>query len=214
MKEITKIYEGYEFLELEEEAKNKVRSWHSETLHYEWWDSTYDWFVEKMEIVGIDVDLTNSSGKEDPQIFFSGFYTQGSGASFAASIDILKFMRAHNLIKLYWKLYRNLQLDNCWLSPAVSVSPYNYYSHSGGMQIGDHSFVYDNWDQNDDDDHIELLEIQAEKLTEDILQICTEYADDLYNDLEKEYEYLISDKSIEEMCDANECYFTEHGSLI
>ncbi len=38
------------------------------------------------------IDILNSFGFEDVKIFFSGFYSQGDGASFTSSININKFL--------------------------------------------------------------------------------------------------------------------------
>jgi hypothetical protein len=68
--------------------------------------------------------------------------------------------------------------------------------------------------KEEDDDLYNSLHKMASELTEDILDFCRDKASDLYRTLENEYDYLTSDESIKETCEANEYLFTASGQLI
>lgn len=218
MKTIIKTYEGYTFDELSDSAKQTAVSDYAESLDWEWWACSYDNFIEDMAKLGIEIDIKekrNHNGyvSKSPKIYFSGFYSQGGGASFEASINVIDFIKAHGVVKEYWKLYLNLIKYNCYLSINIGIrSP--HYSHSGTMYLSQNSFDYDNWDHNGDIVHVCSLEQQADDLAQYILETCQGYADDLYDTLEKEYEYLTSEESVKETAEANEWYFNERGKVI
>jgi hypothetical protein len=66
---------------------------------YDWWDCTYDHFAEDMRIKHIEVD----------KMLFSGFWSQGDGASFTGSIsDSKAFMETHDLTETYPTVMRYL----------------------------------------------------------------------------------------------------------
>jgi hypothetical protein len=45
-------------------------------VNHDWWDSTYDDFRQICEILGVDPNT-----RRDPDVRFSGFWSQGDGAS-------------------------------------------------------------------------------------------------------------------------------------
>ena len=72
--------------ELPENIQKKVleeyRDW---TTDHDWWDYIYENWIEKLGGLGFN----------DVEISFSGFWSQGDGASFTAkSIDVAKYIRA------------------------------------------------------------------------------------------------------------------------
>ena len=61
-------------------AQERARDWYRENcLDYEWWDSDYDHWKEKLAALGFT----------DADIKFRGFYSQGDGASFTAGVSYL-----------------------------------------------------------------------------------------------------------------------------
>ena len=77
----------YQFPELSDAAKEKARSWYRELgPHDDWWDSVYEDFERVCEILGIrlkttPVRLMGGGTRAKPCIWFSGFWSQGDGAS-------------------------------------------------------------------------------------------------------------------------------------
>ncbi len=83
----------YEYEELSDAAKEKARDWYREgnLSSYEWWDYTYEWFETICNCLGVTIKYRSQScwskhkghyTVSDPCIFFSGFCSQGDGASF------------------------------------------------------------------------------------------------------------------------------------
>lgn len=67
-----------------QKAVDKARSMlQQRATDHDWWDDTYDSWAKLLEAVGFI----------DPKICFSGFWSQGDGASFTSGIDIEKMIR-------------------------------------------------------------------------------------------------------------------------
>lgn len=65
-----------------EKVLTRYRDWN---VDHEWWEFTYDDYKEKLENIGF----------EDPDFSFSGFSSQGDGASFTCkSIDVVKYIKS------------------------------------------------------------------------------------------------------------------------
>src|SRR5271165_3112024 len=94
----------YEFTELSDAAKDKARVWFRETIDDDWWDSVYDDFERICPILGVTlatraVRLFGGGTRQKPCIWFSGFASQGDGASFEGAYGFAtgarKAIRAH-----------------------------------------------------------------------------------------------------------------------
>ena len=68
--------------------------------------------------------------------------------------------------------------------------------------------------------HGQLLEAlggvnsMCEKLEDAVLQSAKDYADDIYQALEKEYDYISSDEYLMELCESNDYRFNDDGHLV
>ena len=80
--------ESVRFPELSEGAKDKARSWYRGLgPHDDWWDVVYEDFERVCEILGIRlktraVRLMGGGTRQRPCVWFSGFCSQGDGASY------------------------------------------------------------------------------------------------------------------------------------
>jgi hypothetical protein len=73
----------YKFDELEGRAKEKARQWLADTAtDHEWWDGVYDLAKEDGAKRGFEIE----------DIRFSGFWSQGDGASWTGSVDVKQFV--------------------------------------------------------------------------------------------------------------------------
>ena len=78
----------YQFPELSDAAKEKARNWYRDFgPQDDWWDAVYEDFERVCEILGIrlkttSVRLMGGGTRAKPCIWFSGFWSQGDGASF------------------------------------------------------------------------------------------------------------------------------------
>lgn len=218
MKTITT--EVYTFNELSPEAKEKaikaVRS-SDGCLDYEWWDGVYDRFREEMKNHGIEVD----------QMCFSGFWSQGDGASFTGTITLTqeqvleslpqrlreKFITFNTKLKL-------LGHEPMTMLYSAAITQSGRYSHENTMYIVDD---YNNCEitESDVDDSplldelVELRDAMEGRVEYDeaALEIARDHARALYRQLEEEYEYLNSDEVLTEFITANDYEFTKDGSL-
>jgi len=169
-------------------------------VDHDWWEYVYEDFIRTLEEKGISVTSN--------EIQFTGFFSQGDGASFTGTIhksDMKRFMDAHDLAEGYEGAYFFAKLEElCVLVERTS----SYYCHSNTMRIslsdeiwddyGEYSLrseVYQVMEKNFNDNFQSL-----EKLIE---EICRGYASKLYRDLYEEYEYLTSDALVVEALEAN-----------
>lgn len=195
----------YKYPDLSDKAKEKVLQEYVENyLDYDWWDSTYEFYVEKLKELGI------TTTPDD--IRFSGFYSQGDGASFTGTLDLRVFLEAHPYIRDgYPELY--LFLIPYRGEPLASYSIYlNRFSHDycHDKTIGLNWEVVD-WGEDEDVEHLKNLMEGAE---DDVLSQCRDYMQELYSDLEDEYDYLCPEESLLSTIEANDWTFTKEGELL
>lgn len=194
----------YKFDELSETAKEKAINWaRNENLNtdYDWWEFVYDDFSELCKTIGIEVDLNKT--------YFNGFYHQGSGSAFTASIYVKDCLIAIKEEK--WKEYAPLEdfkfdpitfnmLRLCHLCQC-DIVPTNRES---SVKIDFTSDIY-----YDSYPNMGAVMEQLESFFEDMARTLNHW---LYKSLEKEYEYQTSDEALIETIEANEYEFTADGN--
>ena len=173
--------------------------WVKDEPYYEWWDFTYDRFVETAEAAGVSVDPKS--------ITFSLSYSQGDGAEFSGYVDLAKWMELHGYADTYLALY----LDASEYGAGCSVT-----NHGGGYGMRTSldfypgncspSGVFKDLPQEDWDALVEE-QLAAEDWEKLILDHCDALAYDLYKQLQEEYEYLTSEEQFIEHCNANDVEF-------
>lgn len=171
-------------------------------LHDNWWEYCYEALIEKAKAMGLTV------GRNEIQ--FSGFWSQGDGASFEGVVeDLSLFLTANNLAGDYPRVRQLIELDS---PPSLKlVRTHNHYSHqfTVGSEV-DHDYfcdimdcpselhkrVADTWD----------IELNAEMgdLAGAFLEIARTMMTDLYDDLETTHDDLTSDESVTEALIAND----------
>lgn len=194
-----------EFQALPKAVKDRVleknRDWNVE--HGEWWDDVYEQFKEGVQAKGMCVD----------RMQFSGFWSQGDGASFDGDIDNLTlFVAGHErmaefaeLIEHATKGTMNLHIDASWKSRGG-------YCHARTLS---HSFDSNLVEPDENDYDSPLLYQVHRRLYEDlnsltdkfalgIEEVVEDHCDRLYKNLEEEYDCLTSDESIIESMLAND----------
>lgn len=201
----------YEIDELEEEAKEKAldqcRDWNTDNSF--WYEDLID-TGEPVEEYSFKFKA-REAGFEMHQFYFSGFWSQGDGASFEADVDYEDYILKNKLGNRYRTLLNHVRRDG---SAGLTIKTRGHYSHANTMYIeqADHYFnAADDstraWHASNKADH------QADELIEVILDHGRDLAHDFYRQLEEEYEYLSSDEQIEESLKDNGVKFTEDGSL-
>lgn len=191
----------FSFSELTEKAQRKALDDFKNQPHYpysEWYDFVKSDFHTILELIGFyNIDS-----------YFSGFCSQGDGASFSANYSykkgclktVKKYVpldkELHQIVKAligYMKRYN-------WLLECA-ITTQGTYCHSNTMRFNwdlNGSYCFD-WRYDSDESEIE--------------QLFKDLADWYYNQLEKEYEHQISDEYIKELIAINEYSFLASGEL-
>ncbi len=203
----------FSFDELSDEAKEKAREKTREwaTAH-DWWDAVYEDAAKIAELLGIEID-TRGMKSHEPNIMFSGFSSQGDGASFTghykanpdACKAIAEYAPQDEILEAIARDLTLMQITSRFstgslLGAHISVS--GHYCHSGTMDINPY-LVYELY--NDD------LNVTPEAEKE-CTRLMRAFADWIYDRLEAEHEYLTSDEVIDEQLADED--FNEDGTLI
>lgn len=207
---------SYTFDELSPEAKkhamDKERDYNIES--YDWWEPIIEGFTEEMEAIGMaDIDCQ-----------FSGFYSQGDGASFTGKVkDNQLFLKELGItpasVGLGDKTPRKFDTalasiaENIYITIQRNDSRYYHYNTiSANVEV-------------DGDEEIELdlgldmiIEIDVNDVCERIDPIITDWAREkskkLYRDLENYHDELQSDENIANDLLSGGHEFDEEGNII
>lgn len=211
----------YKFEELSDKAKEKALDayrYREGYLSWEWYDSVYEMVADAADMIGIDLRGRKRkfmNGKEDNEgidIQFSGFASQGDGACFNGSYKYAKGGLAkvkkefptdtdlHDIAsilqetqrKAFYRLYARVKPG------ALS----NHYSHYNTRTID----VYDEKELDYPPETWKEFEDGIDKALRDFMKW-------IYDKLEKEYDWLMSDEAVRESIEANETEFNEDGTL-
>lgn len=218
--------EVFQFDELADKAKEKARDWFREgSMHDDWYDATFEDAVQcaaemgiaigtktqRYHVMGRDGKPGRNGTQEVTEIYFSGFSSQGDGASFAGvytyKADAVEAIKAHAPLdtKLHEIAERLVAAQA--LGPvceSVTVTQRGNYSHSGSMDF----------EFNDEDESVALSEIAPDTIREsekEIISALRSFADWIYRQLEKEYEWQNADEQVDDNIRANEYTFTVNG---
>ncbi len=190
----------YKFNELSEQAKQTaIEKLSNINTDYDWYESTIEDLTEDL----------NKLGFEGVEIGFSGFWSQGDGASFTAdSIDIKKYINLINPNK-YRRLIRLMDAQMIDISGCVKRDRNMHYMHENTTSVHFDVNMYGRLGTSAGNVESLIYELENE-INEDLAPRNK----DIYRILEKEYEYLASKEAIIETIEANEYEFTEDGKLI
>jgi hypothetical protein len=217
----------FSYQELDQRAKYKALQWFSESLDHEWWEHIY----EHAKAGGPE------RGFEIEDIRFSGFWSQGDGASWTGSVNIKEFLDYHLKednpdFGRYFVLQALIAENQDWVALRTNVNRRGFhYVHDNMMYL--ESISYSNLECLDADDEERLQEegplqraniyqlykgADIDHLIDDletwILVEAQAYARQIYDDLESEHEHLTSEESLIEAAESNGWMFDEDGSLI
>lgn len=201
----------YRLAELSDAARDNARSWYREGgFDYDWYDSVFEDFQRIAEILGIclktrPVRLMGGGTRQEPQISFTGFWSQGDGAGYQAFYAFRKSApreirahapqdaRLHTIADDLQAIQRRNFYQLC-----ADVSHRGLYSHEYCMAIS-----------------VERRSPTWQDMTADaedaVIEALRDLARWLYRQLEREYEYLSSDAAVDETIAANQYTFTETG---
>ena len=184
---------AYEYNELSDKAKQKLRYNYCEHV------IEMDFEVECLETILEEMGFSN------PKIAYSGFWSQGDGASFTCdNWQYKKGMLAN--IKQNYPTWTSLHLiakelqslsKKTGYSLEFSVYRTNHrYCHENTVECG---FGYNEYD---------------EKIQDCVGDVVKKLCKTLYDSLEKAYYDATSDESIEDFYTSNEYLFDEKGHIL
>lgn len=225
----------FTFAELTGRAQEKAR----QTLYewatdHEWWEGDYDNAKEEGLKRGFEIE----------DIRFSGFWSQGDGASWTGSVRLVPFLE--------WMLsqpegtpqFRRIDADRHryivlvelineqWIESPVSVTRRGFhYVHENTVTAT--GVAWDTLDiVEEGDDHVLHADgilkganvavlaqgIEIRSLIDDLDKMIEEevrdYCQEIYKGLEKTYDDITSDESLAENAEANDYKFDEDGDVI
>jgi len=184
----------------------------------DWYEFTVDDWKEKLEALGY----------RNPEIQYSGFWSQGDGASFtsdsvpshATDPDVIAAWELVQRMTLLagqsgWEMGAIGPIDQWELEGMVSGRVYrhgHHYSHENTVSV--------TWQVDDFPDTMGLLlEEQWTALDQAIMsyyenldEVVTDLCREIYADLEKEYEYQTSDEVVMEALESYE--LDEDGDIV
>jgi len=197
----------YKYEELSDRAKQKARECYLEGgLDYSWWEDSYEDFARVAEILGItlsqrSVPLMSGKCRYEPEIYFSGFYHQGSGSSFFGTYGYAKGAVAK--IKKYAPQDEELHRIAQGLQ---DVQRRHFYRLTADItSVRDHYIRVEVVDSENPYRDIGDAE-------DDVRELMNDFNDWMFKRLQDEYEYLTSDEAVEESIIANEYEFDEEGN--
>jgi len=203
MRQETIVRNIYKFEELSETSKEKaLQDWEIFLSEGDnWHEYEIEYWVEKLQEIGF----------LNAEIQFSGFWSQGDGASFTADVDLDTIINSL-LCSDYNRSYLALctMQDKGIIDIDIDVTRHSHhYSHEKtcGINIDwncrDKPIEFENW-----------LAGVIEDLEKDIESLRYDLCRKIYKSLKSEYNYQVSEESYKETCDANDYEFYSDGSMI
>ena len=162
------------------------------------WDADYliQEFSEDMKKFGL----------ENVKVMYSGFGSQGDGASFTADIDFLKWIKVTGRYKEYRRLYTCLTRHPDYYESQASINQSGHYCHRFTMSAEIELFYYGDSDWS-------WLSDAENKLEKDLTEWARDKAHELYGKLESDYFSQTSDESVKESIEINEYRYYPCGCI-
>lgn len=199
--------------------------WREHEPYDGWAESIYEMAVEQGAERGFMIDTqTSRRNGWSASIYWSGFWSQGDGASWVGHVDIpkwIEWMRAQRAEELdrgpcepgngtpftdAQLLYIDEAYRNDLLEARMHISARGNYSHSG-MMLNEEDSIWCSWGSLDHVDegvfagmHMDAFvtaftEVVGESEPHnEVLSAARAFADEIFKCLEEEYEYLTSEE--------------------
>jgi hypothetical protein len=213
--------EVFKYAELSDSAKQKARDWYIEGMDYEWWEGVHEMAKEDGKEKGFYIDKIN----------FSGFYSQGDGASWSGFVDVRQWLEENCADSIGVSAWCALIQEDV-VTKNIQVTQSGRYSHEETMSFAN---VENITDEYNDEYELQLPSIfkgmevrhlfdiivtdptcpykNVEDITTAIAISGKQYARDIYARLREEYEYLCSEEMMLDHFDCNDYFFDSDGRL-
>jgi len=213
MQTITKTYQTYRFEELDDKAKEKVfESYRTDEFYPgDWWhEAAVEDFVEDRTKEGWDL--------ETKDVHFSGFWSQGDGASFDGEVTCETWIKFHKLEAKFPTIMKVLHNTHPLTAKIYTNHFGTYYCHSNTRyleieedgQLDEHIYGWD--DEAKEQAIMEKWNEEVMRLEEILEDNREELSQQLYSKLEKQYDYYMTDEAIEEDIMSNDNMFLANGT--
>ena len=214
---------AYKFSELTGSAKERARSTLTEwRTNYNWYDNVYENATEYAEQFGYYIE----------DIQFSGFWSQGDGASWTGEINLMEFIEKHADKKSasFGEDMILVELMRCsWVNTTMHIVRRTYhYCHENTMTYEYNDWT--DWEFVSEDAVLEAGVMQGASVKQlresfDVetrinvwlrlaMNCAKQYAKDIYRQLEQDYEHITSDEELADFADANGHLFDEDGRVL
>ena len=214
MKTITKTYQTYRFEELDDKAKEKVfESYRTDEFYPgDWWhEAAVEDFVEDRTKEGWDL--------ETKDVHFSGFWSQGDGASFDGKVTCETWIKFHKLEAKFPTIMKVLHNTHPLTAKIYTNHFGTYYCHSNTRyleieedgQLDEHIYGWD--DEAKEQAIMEKWNEEVMRLEEILEDNREELSQQLYSKLEKQYDYYMTDEAIKEDLEANPETYLANGNI-
>jgi hypothetical protein len=213
MRNITKTQTVYKFSELSEAAKEKARdNYRNNSDYFEFQaGAVIEQAADIAELFGLDIRNTRKTNAlgivyYEPTVYYSGFSSQGDGACFvgyykykAGALKAIK--KEYPESPELWEIVHGLQKAQAahFYKLGAETKHRGHYYHSGCMSVSV-AHCEDNYRDIGD----------AENAVTGYLR---DFADWIYRQLEKEYEYVQSDEYINEYLTESDNEFDVNGTI-
>jgi hypothetical protein len=184
----TRSYLVYEFNELNKESKEiSIKELHNINV------DVLDW---EKEVIEEYKEKLNKDGYENINIYYSGFWFQGNGASFTSNVNVKKWLVNQNK----WENLSVETKNSIKEESYCTIRKHGHYENSKTIFVEDMLFIK-NYD-------IIIKEINIEN---EIINLARKMANELYKSLEELYEYYTSKEVIIETINLNNIMFRKNG---
>jgi len=202
--------EVFTYSELSESAKKTAREWYRKCSDGDnfYAECVYEDAAQIADLMGIDLNRTRTNtGTYKPTIYYSGFCSQGDGASYECQYKykpgalkaVTDYAPKDMELQRIAKALQDIQ-KRYFYKLVANSRVIGHYVHSGCMRVSvEHS----------DDLYRDISGAEY-----DITQTLRDFADWIYSQLEKAYDWENSDEQIAEIILCNEYKFTEYGDKV
>lgn len=211
MKITVKVEQAMRFEELTSKAKEKAVS---EVAESPW---SWETFVDVNDEECGYLDIVEDAGFEDVKIAWSGFSSQGDGASFTANrINFDKIEKAPGFDKMLASVKHGKMLwrvfGNDFSGKVKRTNHHYYHKHTCTAYVeAPYRGVVERLKHPHIQDALEALESTVNKFVD---ELRCEISGKIYEKLEKDHDAFYSEEHLKELCNINDIFFDESGRMV
>lgn len=182
--------------EWDEATQKKIVEKHRDiNVKYDsWYEGTIGWWKEKLEPMGY----------YDVNISFSGFWSQGDGASYTGYINMIKWLEHQNNPR-YSRILKLLKSGALEHSAEIKRDRWHNYVHWNTTSIYHEWAIGGNSHPN--------VEALLDAIEEEVIKDHQSLNKEIYNDLEKDHDGQCTDEAVIDTLEANEYELSAEGKI-